>query len=398
MLTVMVPKSPVRVPAVPVKVGSLLFVGLAMLFKVTTGRIVPTCTAAPLLVPLTVTVAAKLPAPVAGVVTVTVSWVAVAVATLPTTPWLKVTVSLAAVVEKPAPLIVMVVLPVTFVVLAVTTGATVATCTALPLLTLSTVTLAFRAVPPVTLLSPVRLTVRLVPVAAVTVPVTPLSKVTLSLAVVVSKPKPVIVKLVALAARLALLAVTTGATVATCTALPLLTPSTVTLAFRAVPPVTLLSPVRLTVRLVLVAAVTVPVTPLLESHAVVGRGGVEAEAGNGQAGGVGGQIGAAGGDHRGDRGDLHGAAAADAVHGDAGMQAVPAVTTAQPGEAHGQAGAGGGGHGAGHAVVEGHAVVGRGGVEAEAGNRHTGGVGGQIGAAGGDRPGQPWRPARRCRC
>ena len=80
--------------------------------------------------------------------------------------------------------------------LEVTTGATVATCTALPLLTPSTVTLAFRAVPPVTLLSPVRLTVRLVLVAAVTVPVTPLLKVTVSLAAVVSKAEPLIVMLV----------------------------------------------------------------------------------------------------------------------------------------------------------------------------------------------------------
>ena len=49
----------------------------------------------------------------------------------------------------------------------------------------------------------------------------------------------------------AVLAVTTGATVRICTGLPLLTPSTVTLACTAVPPVKLLSP--LTVKSMVVA-------------------------------------------------------------------------------------------------------------------------------------------------
>ena len=47
-----------------------------------------------------------------------------------------------------------------------------------------------------------------------------------------------------------MLAVIAGAMVATWTMLPLLTPSTVTLASRAVPAVKLLSPLTLTVRLV----------------------------------------------------------------------------------------------------------------------------------------------------
>ena len=79
-----------------------------------------------------------------------------------------------------------------------TTGCTVpamATCTAL-MLTPSTVTVASRGVPLATLLSPVRLTVSVVLVAAVTVPVTPLLKVTLSLAAVGSKAVPLIVELV----------------------------------------------------------------------------------------------------------------------------------------------------------------------------------------------------------
>ena len=52
-------------------------------------------------------------------------------------------------------------------------------------------------------------------------------------------------------------------TVATGWGLPLLIPSTVTPASSAVPFATPLRPERLTVRLVLVAPVTVPVTPLL---------------------------------------------------------------------------------------------------------------------------------------
>ena len=82
---------------------------------------------------------------------------------------------------------------------------TVATCTCCRWLTPSTVAVAFNAVPPATLLSPVRLTVRLVLVAPVTVPVTPLLKVTVSLAAVVSKALPLIVMLVLVAGKLAVL-------------------------------------------------------------------------------------------------------------------------------------------------------------------------------------------------
>ncbi len=63
-------------------------------------------------------------------------------------------------------------------------------------------------------------------------------------------------------ARLALLEETTGATVATWTALPLLNPSTVTLAFRDVPAVRAPRPLTLTVRLLRLVLVTLPVTPL----------------------------------------------------------------------------------------------------------------------------------------
>ena len=68
------------------------------------------------------------------------------------------------------------------------TGATVAIGTGLPLEMPSTVTLACSAVPASRLLRPLMETVRLFRVALATVPVTPLSKLTLSWAVLVSKP------------------------------------------------------------------------------------------------------------------------------------------------------------------------------------------------------------------
>ena len=58
-------------------------------------------------------------------------------------------------------------------------------------------------------------TVSEVAVAAVTVPTAPSLKTTVLLPAVGSKPKPLMVSVVALAARLAVLLVTTGVTVAT---------------------------------------------------------------------------------------------------------------------------------------------------------------------------------------
>lgn len=66
-----------------------------------------------------------------------------------------------------------------------------------------------------------------VAVAVVIVPTAPLLNVTVLLAATVSKPKPLIVTVDALAPRAAVLLVTTGATVATCTAEPLPIPLTV---------------------------------------------------------------------------------------------------------------------------------------------------------------------------
>lgn len=95
----------------------------------TAGATVETCTAAPLLRLLDVTMAVRLPAAAGAVVRLTVSVVAVAEVTVPAAPLLKVTVLLAAVVEKPKPLIVTVLefAASLAVVLDVTTGTTEAT-------------------------------------------------------------------------------------------------------------------------------------------------------------------------------------------------------------------------------------------------------------------------------
>jgi hypothetical protein len=138
--------------------------------------------------------------------------VAVALLTVPLAP-LKLTLSCAAFVSKPKPLMVrLVALTARLAVLEVTTGVTVATWTAVPLLTPATLTEALR-LPPVNPLRPV--TVSCVALALLTVPLAAPLKLTLSFAAFVSKPKPLTVRLLAVAARLAVLAVTTGVTVAT---------------------------------------------------------------------------------------------------------------------------------------------------------------------------------------
>ncbi len=65
-------------------------------------------------------------------------------------------------------------------------------------------------------------TVSEVVVAAVTVPTAPLLKTTVLLAAAVSKPNPLMDSVVSSASRLEVLFVTTGTTVETCTAAPLL--------------------------------------------------------------------------------------------------------------------------------------------------------------------------------
>jgi hypothetical protein len=98
-------------------------------------------------------------------------------------------------------------------VLAVTTGFTVATCTAEPLVKVLVVTIAVKL--PTAVGAVVRFTVNDVAVAADTVPAAPLLKVTELSPAVVLKPKPEIVTVVPLIAKSVVVLVTTGATVAT---------------------------------------------------------------------------------------------------------------------------------------------------------------------------------------
>lgn len=119
-----------------------------------------------------------------------------------------------AVVLKPKPAIVMVVASAASVaVLLVTTGTTLATWTFAVLATPLVVTVAVRGPAAVGLVE--RLIVRSVPVALVTVPAAPLLNATKLFPAVVSKPDPLMVIVVALAARFTVLAVITGTTVAT---------------------------------------------------------------------------------------------------------------------------------------------------------------------------------------
>ena len=101
-----------------------------------------TCTALPLLDPLLVTTAVRLPID-GAVFIVTVNWVAVALATVPV-PLLKVTVLLEAVVSKPVPVMISVVaVAARLLVFEVTVGAaaTVAVCPVKARLFKSTLTL-----------------------------------------------------------------------------------------------------------------------------------------------------------------------------------------------------------------------------------------------------------------
>lgn len=101
-----------------------------------------------------------------------------------------------------------------------------------------------------------------VAVALVTSPMAPLLKTTELLARVVSKPKPLMVSVVALARRSLVLLVTTGVTVATSTAGPLAIVLEVTTAVKLPALVGFVE--KVTVKDVAVAAVTVPTAPLLK--------------------------------------------------------------------------------------------------------------------------------------
>lgn len=233
-------KTTVLSPAVvskpePVMVSVATFAAKFVVLAVTIGVRVATCNAVPLLLLLVVITAVKLPAN-GFVENVTVSAVAVAEVTVPTAPLLNTTVLLPADVLKPKPLIVIVVaVRARLVVLLVTTGITVAICTAEPLLTLLLVTTAVKLPAVAGLVENV--TVRTVRVAVVTVPTAPLLNTTVLFPAVVSKPKPLMVTVAALAARFAVLLVTTGVTVATCTAEPFVKLLVVTTAVRFPAPV-----------------------------------------------------------------------------------------------------------------------------------------------------------------
>jgi hypothetical protein len=235
-----------------------LIAQLAVLL-VAAGITVATCTAVPLLAPLVTITAVRLPAMVGLVENVTVSEVAVAAVTMPTAPLLKVIVLREATVLKPAPLMVIVAaFAARLAVLPVGTGFTVATWMAVPLLTPLVVTTAVK-LPAIGLVE--KVTVSEVAVAAVTVPTAPLLNVTVLLLAVVLKPKPLIVIVDALRTRLAVLLVTTGETVAICTAEPLESELVVTIAVKLPREVGAVE--NVTVSEVSVAAVTVPTAPLL---------------------------------------------------------------------------------------------------------------------------------------
>ena len=224
------------------------------------GTTAATCVAEPLLRLFVVTIAVRLPADVGLSESVTLREVGVAAVTVPTAPPLRTTVLFAEIESKPNPLIVSVVTPgVTCVEVVVTTGVTAAIWIGTPLLTPLLVTTAEKL--PAVVGVVVKLTVRDVAVAAVTVPTAPLLKMIVSFAEFASNPKPAMMTELAFAARDAVLLVTTGATVATCTAAPLLTLFVVTLMLRG--PAVVGPVVSDTVSCVAVAAETVPAAPLL---------------------------------------------------------------------------------------------------------------------------------------
>jgi hypothetical protein len=245
----------------PLMVTVLASAATLVVALLTTGVTVATWIAVPLLIELVVTTAVSCPAVLGLVEKVTVRAVAVAAVTVPAAPLLKTTVLSPGVVLKPNPLIVTVsALAAKSAVLLVTTGTTVATCTAALLLTLLLVTIAVKL--PAVVGEVESETVNVVDVAAVTVPTAPLLNTTVLSPGVVSKAKPWMVIDVALAAKFSVTAVTTGKTLATCTAVPLLRALEVTLA--VILPTVSGWDENVTVSAVFEALVTVPTAPLLK--------------------------------------------------------------------------------------------------------------------------------------
>lgn len=227
---------------------------------VTTGSTFPICTADPLLNALDVTLAVMLPTVSGLEEKVTVRVVLEALVTVPTAPLLKVTKLSSGVELNPNPLITTVdAFAAKSVVLLVIMGLTVATLIGAPLLALLEVTTTVKS--PAACGFVEKVTVSVVAVAAVTVPTAPLLKTTLVFAALVSKPNPLIVMVSALASKSLLLLVTTGTIVATCTAAPLSTPFTSTMAVKL--PAVVGGVDNVILRDVAVAESTVPTAPLL---------------------------------------------------------------------------------------------------------------------------------------
>lgn len=185
---------------VPAMVIVAALAAMFVVLAVTVGAVAlattfATFTAVPLEREFVETDAFNTPTAVGRVVSVTVSSVAVAAATVPTGPPTNVTVLLVRVGSNPTPVITSVVpLRAKFVSEAVTTGLTEATCTAEAEATPRVVTVAVSA-PAQGFLE--KVTVSDVAVAAVTVPSAPLLNTTVLSAGVVLNPLPVIVTVVA---------------------------------------------------------------------------------------------------------------------------------------------------------------------------------------------------------
>lgn len=158
--------------------------------------------------------AVRLPAFVGFVVNVTVSDVAVADAIVPTAPLFRVNELFAAVGSNPNPFIVIVdAFARRLAVLLVMTGVILATCTAEPLFWLLVVAMTVRL--PALAGRVKNVTVSEVFVAEVTVPTALLFRTTVLREAIGSNPKPLIVRVLELAANAAVLLVITGLTVAT---------------------------------------------------------------------------------------------------------------------------------------------------------------------------------------
>ena len=163
---------------------------------------------------MVVTIAVRFPAVVGFVEKRTVIDVGVAAVTVPTAPSFNTTLLFARTVLNPKPpMLILVALAARLAVLLVTTGVTVDICAAAPLLILLVLTTAVKLPAVVGFIENV--TVRDVAVAVVTEPTAPSFRTTVLFPGVVSNPKPLIATVSELAARLDVLLVTTGVTVAT---------------------------------------------------------------------------------------------------------------------------------------------------------------------------------------